>query len=912
MDKGSVDLTPFFAGRGIQVRENFSDEPREERFGALPPGYDKRRIRDALNALGIRKNRLWHHQAEALEWTENGYNVSLTTQTASGKSIPLMLPVLKRLIETPNDTALIFYPVKALSADQKRKWDTMIEAAGIDPATIAKIDGSDPVATRDDLFSDKTRVLIITPDCFHAWFMANLNNPKYQKFIANLMQCNLDEMHLYDGYFGTAFSMMARRIKVLRAALRIKFGIDSKIVKEQAPMQFVATSATMEDPQKFLHELVATRPHEDLNDIGPDECGSSTQPRQMIRIEPKSRKNFVTSVDTAIEILRQNPKAKIMLFIDSRKKVEQEARKINTMLKHQLAGVKGIKLDGDLCRPYRSGFSNRERTENEEAFMDPDSGCQILVTTSATEVGVDISAVDYVVSAGIPVSQKSIIQRAGRLRGGGMAIFVGRGTKDDVFKEAMTTTPRNPVLHRGDESAQFQAALCLTKELSDCGIDPAKIKPGGACTWPPGFVEHYRTIASGEPLRDHLSAMKAKAGKNPHLTFTLRTSEGKSVSVFAYSKSLGKNIVLENLSGAQYVREAYPGAIFLHNQRAYRVGGLSENNNVTGRLVKEDIQTQPKMKSETVTYLNAESCSRLKVNKEQGGFVAAAKIKVREEVFGFVEKRKGSSDVLDHNYDDNSPFSSEPVKYERRVEGITISFNDLAGKENADLRRKLAAEFRRVAVERYEVSNADITATSNNNRVAVNGFTRIDHDGQITLFDRNANYRGKTGLLYRNFEVALRHIIRTTDHEDVKDIATRMHQWSKGLTEVTIPTMDQAADSHLPNKIPAGHRKALFKGSIVQVTEKGSSQFAKILGATSHDGEVLYQVEEIPAGKSWSNAAKQNGVVKRFVPAKRVKPIDGKFKMWSLVDTRRADYVDADYFQAPARPEAFPALQHVA
>ena len=76
------------------------------------------RAREALAAAGI--DRLWSHQADALESARRGHTI-VTTGTASGKSLAFNLPVLDTLASDPAARAFYLYPTKALAQDQARK-----------------------------------------------------------------------------------------------------------------------------------------------------------------------------------------------------------------------------------------------------------------------------------------------------------------------------------------------------------------------------------------------------------------------------------------------------------------------------------------------------------------------------------------------------------------------------------------------------------------------------------------------------------------------------------------------------------------------------------------------------------------------------------------------------------------------
>ncbi len=86
----------------------------------LPPILQK-----ALKINGI--NSLYSHQARCLQAIRKGKDVIITTDTASGKTLSAYIPVLENLLQN-DTTALAFYGLKALSADQNQKLARLIDA----------------------------------------------------------------------------------------------------------------------------------------------------------------------------------------------------------------------------------------------------------------------------------------------------------------------------------------------------------------------------------------------------------------------------------------------------------------------------------------------------------------------------------------------------------------------------------------------------------------------------------------------------------------------------------------------------------------------------------------------------------------------------------------------------------------
>ena len=74
------------------------------------------RVRAALASRGI--ERLYIHQAEAIEHVRAGEPVVIVTGTASGKTVCYQVPVLETLLDDPMAGVLCLYPTKALAQDQ--------------------------------------------------------------------------------------------------------------------------------------------------------------------------------------------------------------------------------------------------------------------------------------------------------------------------------------------------------------------------------------------------------------------------------------------------------------------------------------------------------------------------------------------------------------------------------------------------------------------------------------------------------------------------------------------------------------------------------------------------------------------------------------------------------------------------
>lgn len=100
-------------------------EERTARFEPLEPPLPAP-LRAALAGRGI--ERLYLHQARAIEAARRGENVVVVTGTASGKTLAYNLPVLERLLQDEAGTALYLFPTKALAQDQLKGLTRLLEA----------------------------------------------------------------------------------------------------------------------------------------------------------------------------------------------------------------------------------------------------------------------------------------------------------------------------------------------------------------------------------------------------------------------------------------------------------------------------------------------------------------------------------------------------------------------------------------------------------------------------------------------------------------------------------------------------------------------------------------------------------------------------------------------------------------
>lgn len=107
-----IQEDPGYAGQMVYIRE----APARQAAFAETAAPLSLPVEKMLAARGI--ERLYTHQAQAIDAARAGEDLVIVTGTASGKSLCYTAPLLERLAEDPRATALLLFPTKALTQDR--------------------------------------------------------------------------------------------------------------------------------------------------------------------------------------------------------------------------------------------------------------------------------------------------------------------------------------------------------------------------------------------------------------------------------------------------------------------------------------------------------------------------------------------------------------------------------------------------------------------------------------------------------------------------------------------------------------------------------------------------------------------------------------------------------------------------
>lgn len=358
---------------------------RPAKYDDYPDCFDPA-LRAVLESRGVK--RLYSHQRRALDLARAGKDFVVITPTASGKTMCYNLPVLSEILRDNESRALYLFPTKALSSDQVAELYEIIKAMDA-PIKAFTFDGDTPVSARKAI-RQAGHIVVTNPDMLHAGILPH--HTKWVKLFENLKYIVIDEIHAYRGVFGSNLANVIRRLKRICEF----YG---------AHPQFICCSATIANPRELAERLTG-RPMELIA-----ESGAPTGEKHVIFYNPPVVNRQLNIRDSALKqtfgisrLLLKNGVHSIV-FARSRLMVEVLARRLKDQCRNALGEAPNV-------RAYRGGYlpSLRHQIEQELRAGQVD----IVVSTNALELGIDIGRLDVCVLCGYPGTIASTWQQAGR------------------------------------------------------------------------------------------------------------------------------------------------------------------------------------------------------------------------------------------------------------------------------------------------------------------------------------------------------------------------------------------------------------------------------------------------------------------------------------------------------------------
>jgi DEAD/DEAH box helicase domain-containing protein len=362
----------------------------------------------ALAGRGIQ--RLYSHQADAYEAVRKGRHLVVVTPTASGKTLCYNLPVLQRLLESPERRALYLYPTKALAQDQLAELGALKFGLPIE-LRVDTYDGDTPPGRRTAI-REGGHVVMTNPDMLHAGLLPH--HTKWRRLFSSLDFVVIDELHTYRGLFGSQVANVIRRLKRICAFYGSK-------------PTFICASATIANPLELAKRLL-----EEDNVELVERSGAPRGERRLIFYNPPlvnrelgvRRSSMLEARRIAAPWIRSGTQT--IVFCRSRLQVEVMLSYLRQDLAPRLDAQQRV-------RGYRAGYLPLHRREIEAGLRSGE--IKGVVSTNALELGIDIGSLQAAVLVGYPGTIASTWQQLGRAgrRSGSIGVFVASSSPLDQF-----------------------------------------------------------------------------------------------------------------------------------------------------------------------------------------------------------------------------------------------------------------------------------------------------------------------------------------------------------------------------------------------------------------------------------------------------------------------------------------------
>lgn len=603
-------------------------DPQQPVFGELKFQLSQSLVNALYNTRGIVQ--LYAHQAEAINNLYDGNNVIVATSTSSGKSLIYQIPMLHELEQDPDARGMYIFPTKALAQDQRRSMKDLLRyMPGLEGVLVDTFDGDTAMGDRQAI-RDEGRIIFTNPDMLHITILPQ--EDKWRAFLKNLKFVVVDELHVYNGLFGSHVAFIMRRLRRVCAALGNNH------------VKFVSCSATVANPEDHMKTIFG------IDKIRLTDFDGSPSGRKEFLCwntpfkDPKdpSSGRGDTMAETArlfCQLIMRG--IRVIAFCRVRKQCEV----LITAVRNEASNLERPDLAARIMG-YRGGYATQDRRQIEREMFE--GKLMGIIATNALELGVDIGSLDAVVTVGFPYTIANLRQqsgRAGRRNKDSLSVLIGdcfatdqhyMDNPDEIF-----TKPNCEL------QVDLQNMLVLEGHIQ-CAAFEMPIRPDEDHIY---FGKQLREIAEERMVKDPLGFYHCNERFRPlpSKCVAIRDTEDGHFAVIDITNN--RNIVLEEVEPSRAFFTIYEGGIFLHQGYTYLVKEFSpEAKHAKVVRVKVDWTTQQRDYTD-VDPIETEAIRRIPDSLSRAYYGA---IKIRAVVFGFFKLDKKRR-ILDAVQVDNPP-----------------------------------------------------------------------------------------------------------------------------------------------------------------------------------------------------------------------------------------------------------------
>ena len=853
------EIRSLFADLGRDVCDVVEVAPRTEVRSRLPMSILSGPAAGVVNSE-YPDGTVWAHQAKALEILGDGDNLVMSTGTASGKSLVFQLFALHKLIGAQENRVLVLYPLRALANDQEISWKNLARKAGLGASAVDRIYGGVSMEERERIVN-QARIVLMTPDVCHAWLMRKLDDVNVQQFIKSLVLLVLDEAHVYESVFGSNTAYLIRRL--LTAKRRLQRG------ERARRLQMIASTATIENPVQHMMQLTGA----EFSVVDESQNGAPRSSRHILHVEgPDSGADGERAIGEILSRIGQfGGSRRFIAFVDSRQGVERITRSV----------------DMGTVKPYRSGYEGRDRVAIERALRQGELAG--VVATSALELGIDIADMDMGFNLGVPQSRKAFRQRLGRIGRRGPGVFIVLAPKNAFTKygyylsEYYAQSVEPSYLYLGNRFLQFAQARCLTDETEALGSSPSEATTG--VVWPEGFPEVQRFARSGYPREfDKIAQI---GGDGPHWNYPLRQLGETKVVLQEGGREFGSEI--GDMSYHQAIREAYPGATYLHMTNPYKVTQWEQGfykNLIHIRKSRSPAPTRPILRKSVTIDLSIDGIIPGRALKSNSGLIAEAHIQVNEAVEGFAV---GGTQFLYRDMRANDP-NMRRKQRDFRTTGVVIQIEEDWFTESV-IRREIVEGLRDLLARDRSIAPQDIDSAHTNIALLKGGSLIRPIKDVVVVYDSVYGGLRLTEMLFDAFggyaqQLAAGAALSGGEGLVSQDSAIQLADWYSRLLN---SLHDYGGEQTSSDQVPEGWLRVFKPGSIVGLYVRGELVERELISPRlmgDGDGALFY---------SYKDPRMTNG--NAYTPAENVEPVghDWDWILWNPETGEMAELEEGEW-----------------